>query len=398
MSRTQLTGRAQASPRVVMVNWVYSPEYGGGARQCQLLVRHLRERGVQVEVVARTRMRALLGKTTVEGVTVHRVSEPNGRPGSRVRVAMALAAAVGRCSWAEIVHTHGFMPEVNLAARATGKRLVQKVTLVGLDDASSLQSRRLGTVAVRLARMADAVVGPSHAAIVQSLAGGVAAHRLWAIPNGVDLERFRPASAREKTQLRQALHVDERAFLVVFVGTSERRKGLDLALRTVARVRRQGLPTAQLVVVGPPAREATVDMGGEEVETLLCKEKLRHAVHFVGLCQNVQDYLRAADLFLLASRSEGQPNALLEAMACGLPCVARRIDGVTDELLLNGKRGALVEGDEPHDFAAAILELAESPLTRRTLGQEARAYVERHHDIGRVAEAYHTLYRALLRE
>ncbi|MDZ7294412.1 MAG: glycosyltransferase family 4 protein [candidate division KSB1 bacterium] len=397
MSGADVRGKADGAPRVVMVNWVYSPEHGGGARQCQLLVRQLLQRGVQVEVIARTRTRALLGTSIVDGVVVRRVPDENGRPGSRVRTAMALMAELYRCAWAEIVHTHGFMPEVAVAARTMGKRLVQKVTLVGLDDATSLQRRRLGSFALRLAKTADAVVGPSQAAIVQSLAAGVPAQKLWAIPNGVDLRRFRPASIREKKELRQALHLDAGAFLVAFVGSSERRKGLDLAMSAVAMARKKGLRSAQLVVLGPKPYDASQPGFDEHARTDLHGKAFHRAVHFVGLTADVPEYLRAADLFVLPSRAEGQPNALLEAMACGLPCVARRLDGVTDELLLNGRRGRLVDGDEAEDFARALLELAESPQTRKTLGAEARAYVERHHDIGRVADAYCALYGTLLR-
>ncbi len=397
MSRTNMNSVRGRAPRVLVVNWVYSPEYGGGAQQSRLLLRHLVRRGAQVEVIARTRRPTLVGETVVDGVKVTRVPDGNGQVGRRLRTGLALMEAVAqRRNRADIVHTFGFMPEVALAARMAGQRLVQKVTLVGLDDAASLQRRRLGAVAAHIARMADAVVGPSQAAITHSLAGGIPPHRLWAIPNGVDLERFRPASPREKQVLRRELGLGQQAFLVLFVGLPEPRKGLDVALGALASVRGRGLRSAQLVVVGPRPAASPDDGFGQELRGLVRKHRLEEVVHFVGIRQNVEDYLRCADVFVLPSRAEGQPNALLEAMACGLASVARRLEGITDELLLAGRRGYLVDRDDASDFAQALLELSEAPQVCSSLGMEARAYVERHHDINRVAEAHWALYQTLM--
>jgi glycosyltransferase involved in cell wall biosynthesis len=380
-----------------MVNWIYTPEYGGGAQQCQLLVRHLRQKGVDVEVVARTRQKALLGQTVVEGVKVTRVPDANGHLASRMRTAVALVAELTRrCRWADVVHTHGFMPEVTAAARIARQRLVQKVTLVGLDDAASLQKRKSGAVAAWIARMADAVVGPSQAAIVSSRAGGIPAHRLWSIPNGVDLERFRPASGPEKRAMRESLGLDRRAFLVVFVGGLERRKGLDVAIRAVASARREGVRSMQLLVLGVLAESLGKCPFGKELSAIVAQHQLDSVVNFLGVKENVQDYLRCADAFVLPSQAEGQPNALLEAMACGLACVARTLPGVTDELLLPGRRGYLVDDGGAAGFARALVELAEAKELRAALGAQARAYVERRHDIRHVAEAYRMLYRILV--
>lgn len=385
------------SVRVLMTNWIYGPEYGGGARQCQLLVRHLKQKGVDVEVVARTRQKALLGQTIVDGVRVTRVPDANGKLPSRMRTAAALVAELTRrYRWADVVHTHGFMPEVTVAARMAGQRVVQKVTLVGLDDASSLQERTSGAVAAWIARMADAVVGPSQAAIVSSLAGGIPARRLWSIPNGVDLERFRPATEPERRALRQSLRLDRNAFLVVFLGGLERRKGLDVAMRAVALARSKGLRSVLLLVLGVCRESLSTSPFGKELSDMLAHHRLDSVVNFLGVRENVEEYLRCADAFVLPSRAEGQPNALLEAMACGLACVARTLPGVTDELLLSGRRGYLVDDDEVAGFAGALAELAEAKELRAAFGAEARAYVERHHDIRHVAEAYRALYQTLV--
>ncbi|MBC7188550.1 MAG: glycosyltransferase family 4 protein [Calditrichaeota bacterium] len=385
------------SLRVLMTNWIYSPEYGGGARQCQLLVRHLKQKGVEVEVVARTRQKRLLGQTIVDGVRVTRVPDANGQLASRMRTAAALVAELTRrYRWADVVHMHGFMPEVTLAARMAGQKVVQKVTLVGLDDASSLQKRKSGAVAAWIARMADAVVGPSQAAIVSSLVGGIPAHRLWSIPNGVDLGRFRPATELEKRTLRQSLGLDRKAFLVVFVGGLERRKGLDVAIRAIALARSKGLRPVQLLVLGVSPESLANCPFGKELSEIVARHQLDSVVNFLGVKENVEEYLRCADVFVLPSRAEGQPNALLEAMACRLACVARTLPGVTDELLLPGRRGYLVDDDEAAGFAGALVELAEAKELRAAFGAQARAYVERHHDIRHVAEAYRTLYRMLV--
>jgi glycosyltransferase involved in cell wall biosynthesis len=103
---------------------------------------------------------------------------------------------------------------------------------------------------------------------------------------------------------------------------------------------------------------------------------------------------RAADVFVLASRAEGLPNALLEAMASGLACVATDIPGSRDALAHGG--GLLVAAEDRDALARAIDGLAGNAPERSRLGAQARRVIEERYALGRVAERYLELYAGLL--
>jgi glycosyltransferase involved in cell wall biosynthesis len=104
--------------------------------------------------------------------------------------------------------------------------------------------------------------------------------------------------------------------------------------------------------------------------------------------------LEEADAFVLPSLSEGVSNALLEAMAHGLPCIATDIPGNAD-LIRDRETGLLVRTGDADALARAMLELAADPALRERLGRAARTLVEERFDMGVIAARYAALYREL---
>jgi glycosyltransferase involved in cell wall biosynthesis len=118
-------------------------------------------------------------------------------------------------------------------------------------------------------------------------------------------------------------------------------------------------------------------------------------VRFHGRVDDPAVHTRAADLFVLPSLSEGISNALLEAMAQGLPCIATDIPGNRD-LIRDGETGLLVPTGDPGALAQRIALLAGDEGLRASLGRAARRLVEVRFDIDSVAREYAALYRGLL--
>jgi glycosyltransferase involved in cell wall biosynthesis len=110
---------------------------------------------------------------------------------------------------------------------------------------------------------------------------------------------------------------------------------------------------------------------------------------------DVTDYLLAADLFVLPSSTEGMSNALLEAMAVGLPIVATRVPG-NCELIRDEDSGLLVEPKDPQALAQAIIRLLSSPEQAARLGQAARETAASRFAIQRIGQDYLALYAELL--
>jgi len=192
------------------------------------------------------------------------------------------------------------------------------------------------------------------------------------IPNGVDLERFHPPQSREDTGTLRLLTV----------GRLSVTKRLPLLLEAVEVLRRQGR-AVHLTVVGGGALEA-------ELRRQLAQRDGRDNITLTGRCEadEMPDLYRRHDVFVSASMQEGMSNAMLEAMASGLPIVTTRCEGV-DELI--GDNGIVVEDSQASALAAAVGKLADSRAARDAMARAARKKAEQF-GWDKVAEAYLQLY------
>jgi glycosyltransferase involved in cell wall biosynthesis len=101
------------------------------------------------------------------------------------------------------------------------------------------------------------------------------------------------------------------------------------------------------------------------------------------------------DIFVLTSRSEGMPQAVLEAQVVGVPVVASRVGGLP-ELIDHGRTGLLIEPGDEMDLAESLLALLSDPERSREMSEAGRREVESRYDIGRMADEYHHHYLELL--
>jgi glycosyltransferase involved in cell wall biosynthesis len=167
--------------------------------------------------------------------------------------------------------------------------------------------------------------------------------------------------------------------IVLFVGPLTKRKGLDCLAAAWKRVARER-PHAHLVLVGPErAPHAEGGSFGEWIRAQLGRGVGADRVTFAGRVSNVEEYLRAADLFVFPSRWEGMPNVVCEAFASGLACILTPFLGLPAEFGTPGEQYILVDHDPEH-LGAAISTLLANPELRGTLGRAARAWAEDHLD------------------
>ena len=199
-----------------------------------------------------------------------------------------------------------------------------------------------------------------------------------AIPNGVDIARFRPDAAR-RAVVRNGLALDDGALVAVFVGSEWEGKGLQHAIDAVAPHQ-----AWHLVVVGRGDRarySARAAAAG-------CSDR----IHFVGQVKDVRGYYAAADAFVLPSRYETFSLAAFEAAASALPLLVTPVSGV-EEILRDGVNGWFIGlGGETIEPRLAALE-RDSRLRER-MGREARAAVQ-HFDWPSVVSGYRDLYARL---
>jgi glycosyltransferase involved in cell wall biosynthesis len=192
------------------------------------------------------------------------------------------------------------------------------------------------------------------------------------IPNGVDLDLFSPGDRREA---RASLGLPQDDFVIVFAAQGARTNPY----------KDFGTLRAALRLVGRPVVAVTLGESGDDDATM-------RSVPFVER-ERVPAYLRAADLYVHATRADNHPLAVLEALACGVPVVAGRVGGIPEQL--TEETGVLVEPEEPNALAQAIIELADDSERRRRMGEAAAADSHARFGLDRQVDAYLDLYGEL---
>jgi glycosyltransferase involved in cell wall biosynthesis len=189
---------------------------------------------------------------------------------------------------------------------------------------------------------------------------GVPPDRVVSIPTGIDLARFSPADAGAA---RAAIGLPPAVPLVGIVATLRSWKGHRYLIEAIASMARKDV---HLAIVGDgPQRQA--------LETLASELGLGSRVTFAGNREDVAPWMRALDVFCLPSyANEGVPQALMQAMACGLPVVTTPV-GSIGEIVTDGDTGLLVRPEDAHALRGAVERLLDEPATRAALGARAAA-------------------------
>ena len=218
---------------------------------------------------------------------------------------------------------------------------------------------------------AHKIVANSRAAVARLIAERVPAHRIALVANGLDVDQYQPHSSARPPRR------------IVVVANLRAEKGHDVLIDAAA----------SLVRVHPDTHIEFVGAGPER-DRLVARARERgvaQAITFSGHCEDVSARLAAADVFVLPSRSEAFPNALLEAMAAGLPVVACGVGGIL-ELVEDGRTGLLVPPGDPAALADRLLRLMSAPALAQTLGAAARAHVIARYSFDRMVGAFEQLY------
>jgi len=227
---------------------------------------------------------------------------------------------------------------------------------------------------------ADAVVALNQKISDEMAALGLNKDKFHFIPNGVEIRPDRPLHD-------YSWHEPMR---IVFMGRLHPQKGIDTLLKALGRLaqERPDLPWQLLMAGTGPLKD--------ELQVMAYRFEIDQRVVFLGHLDRVDALLDACDCFVLPSLSEGMSNALLEAMACGLPCIATDIPG-NNSLIQHQRNGLLVPPNDEQALAEAIVAVTGSEELRQSLGQEALKTVEGKYSLSRVAQQYAALYNDLVR-
>ncbi|PIV72222.1 MAG: hypothetical protein COW56_10360 [Rhodocyclales bacterium CG17_big_fil_post_rev_8_21_14_2_50_68_7] len=210
---------------------------------------------------------------------------------------------------------------------------------------------------------------------------GFPARKVVSIPTGIAFGSFRAGT--DRATLRARIGLAEGDWMVLMVGILRSVKRHELAFEALARLRDE-LPAMRLVLAGDgPCREAL----REHASTSGVADR----VIFLGHREDVPDLLAASDALLLSSRSEGVPQAVTQALGCGLPVVATRVGGVP-ELVIHERTGLLAQPGDAAGIAEALLRLARDPVLALRLGTAGREHVQRHFSLDAMLDATERLF------
>lgn len=215
---------------------------------------------------------------------------------------------------------------------------------------------------------------------------GVPAARVVRIYNGVDAQRY-VSSPTARRAARQRLGIAEDDCVVGTVARLHQKKGQTYLIEA-ARQLRPIFPTMSFLIVGDGPERA-------RLEAQAAAAGLGAALRFLGERADVPDLLAAMDIFAFPSLYEGHPNALLEAMAAGLPAVASDIPG-NDEVVVEGSTGYLVPAHDAAALAQGIAALARDPALRQAHGAAGRQSVVARFSLAAVAGQYEQFYTSRL--
>jgi glycosyltransferase involved in cell wall biosynthesis len=208
--------------------------------------------------------------------------------------------------------------------------------------------------------------------------------------NGVDLKQI----AAEDSGANPFASADwaKSPHIVACVANIRKVKGIDVLIRTAQRVCRE-FPDAVFVIAGSLYERAYSD----EIQGMIRSLNLERSVKLLGFVENPIPLLKMSSAFCLLSRSEGFSNALLEAMACGVPSVVTRVGG-NPEAIVDGENGFLVTVEDDSAAAEKLLALLRDPAQAAKIGENGRISVQTRFTADVMIHRLIAIYRDLLAE
>lgn len=356
----------------------------GGAEQHLLeLVRALKAQQIAVEVVC-PRSGPLTEGLRAEAVLVHEIEMV--RPWSHDeylfnRDAYSALATLFKQRQPALVHSHLYPAHLHasLAAQQSDiPAIVQTAHTLIVRSGESLLSALVPVHTIAVSRTVAELLKR----------GGVPEERIEVIYNGIGPEHLELPDQELLARLHQQLDIQQ-GFVVGTVARLSPEKGLDVLLHAVSYLH-QELAALQVLIIGDgPERPA--------LEQLTAELGLEKTICFLGARADISLLNHLFDLFVLPSREEACPMALLEAMAASRAVVATAVGG-TSEIIAHEHNGWLVPPDHPRLLAQAISTLLTQPAQRQALGSAARKTVETDFTRARMLQQTLALYQRLLPE
>ncbi len=363
-----------------VVHVVLGLDVGGLERNVVNQVREGRKLGQRVSILCLDSPGELAPRAAEHGATITALHRKGGlRPALVGRIRKILRA------WQpDVVHTHQLITLLYAGRAARSLRVpVILHTEHGREKYDSrLRTRLLGRIAARCCDRFYCLTGE----MAQRVRGAriVSEQKLQIIQNGIDLDSFADAD-HDGTWARKQAGIPENAVVVGTVGRLNEVKRQDVLIRGFAEAQKRSAEThaadLHLLLVGDGPSRA-------QLQSLATELGVEKSVHFAGYQPHSGPFLKAMNIFALTSRSEGMPQAILEAGFMGLPVIGSRVGGIP-EAVAEGQTGLLFEVGDHAQLARCIHALLADPKKARAMGEAGRRNVAAKFSVARMAADYH---------
>jgi len=329
--------------------------------------KYLVNKGYEVDVITK-HFGNLKSFEIIDGIRVHRVRSLD-IPKMRSLISMPAMLRRALSMDYDLIHAHITYPSALIAYTINKLRgTPYLVTCQGDELLDYPESRSLRYIKPLLS-LALRNAGRVHSislAIKRSLVHNFGVHPevIEVIPNGVDLGKFSP---EPKLDLHGEYGAD---FVLINVSRLSPKNNIETTIEAVRRVKDSGRDLKYLIVGDGAERERLV--------SLVRRLGLESTVVFTGWINHdiLPGYMAGADAFIRTSVTEGLGIVFLEAMACGTPVIASRVQGILD-IVRDRETGLLVDPEDAGDIARAIVELMENPELRRRLRDNGLKFVKK---------------------
>ena len=368
-------------PRILMIISLFYPAIGGAEQQARLLAKRLIKRGYKVIVLTR-RCKKLPNFETIESIPTYRSIWHFPWKhwfGLSYMFSVFWFLLKHRNSY-DIIHCHEADRFHTIVAAMTKKLLKKKVIAVitssgAGSDFSLLKKRIFGHYFLRKLHHLDKLISLCSISTTEAINEGFNENMIKVIPNGVNTIQFKPSLSEKSSKTT-----------LIYVGRLIPTKGVHILLKAFHQVLEKGI-SANLHIAGD---------GPEKEKLLLLAQELEITshTHFHGSVDNVAPLLQKSDVFVLPSSVEGLPNALLEAMSCGLAVITTRVGGNT-EIIEDSINGLLIDPDNSQQLNNALMRILKEKALSEKLGQNARKTILTGFSIDHITTEHEKLYKEL---
>jgi glycosyltransferase involved in cell wall biosynthesis len=368
------------APRVAVVTSRF--DVGGTERHLTRVIPELRRRGIDIVLYVMERGGPLESGLIAQGVPIEGAERGFLHwPRATLQLARFL-----RRERPDIVHF--FLPRPYIYGSLAAELVGHRRRIMSRRSLANYMARypAARTIERALHRRCLGLIGNSQAVVEQLTAECGDAQKVGLLYNGVDIPD--PAMPAERGRTRQNLQISEQAITLAVVANLIPYKGHRDLIEALALIHEAMPRPWSLLVIGRD------DGIGGELKDRAGALGLADNIIWLGEQAGVDEFLRASDIFVLPSREEGFSNALLEAMAAGVPVIATAVGGNRDAVT-DGESGLLVRPGNPSALGGAILKLAADAALRARLGAAARQRVRDYFSLDACVSGYEALYREI---